>query len=276
MGPLQSVVSWLLVRSCTQPLQKMRAEASVAALLLLSLVSVQGSALVRTVGGDPDPDDWLPMPPYRCIQHGGITEDITGATQEKALKNMLLSVLGEQKLKDNPDCGKIDPAWCKEEGKLYPIPCNCHAYFQCVKIEPKRPLLPCPHKCEPYDLVFNPMNGVCNNKDTAPPGTCFDTPTSPMPSPSTPTTKPTTPTTKPTTPTTKPTTKPTTTPNPAKPCTYVGEKLPYPGDCHKYYLCLKDTPSSPFHVQAFTCKQWVYDPNAYSCVASSKATDNLC
>merc|ERR1711974_149223 len=82
---------------------------------------------------------------------------------------------------------------------------------------------------------------------------------------------------KPTTPTTTPTTTPkSTTPNPAKPCTYVGEKLPYPGDCHKYYLCLKDTPSSPFHVQAFTCKQWVYDPNAYSCVASSKATDNLC
>ena len=91
-------------------------------------MSVQGSALVRTVGGDPDPDDWLPMPPYRCIQHGGIAEDITGATQEKALKNMLLSVLGEQKLKDNPDCGKIDPAWCKEEGKLYPIPCKLMLY----------------------------------------------------------------------------------------------------------------------------------------------------
>merc|ERR1719300_1315759 len=258
----------------------------VAAFLLAVAGACHGSSVVSVTD---DPDDYLPMPPYRCIQHGVFGNDPTEdeVVQEDAIRKMLVSVLGAQKIKDNPECGVIDPAWCKEEGKLYPIPCNCHAYFQCVKIEPKRPLLPCPHKCEPYDLVFNPMNGVCNNKDTAPPGTCFDTPTSPMPSPSTPTTKPTTATTKPTTPTPKPTTtttkpttttaKPTTTtPNPAKPCTYVGEKLPYPGDCHKYYLCLKDTPSSPFHVQAFTCKQWVYDPNAYSCVASSKATDNLC
>merc|ERR1711997_1296909 len=210
------------------------------------------------------------MPPYRCISHGDYHTALTSDLQYEAISRMLRDILGDQKLRDDPQCGVIDPAWCQEEGKLYPIPCNCHAYFQCVKIEPKRPLLPCPHKCEPYDLVFNPMNGVCNNKDTAPPGTCFDTPTSPMPTSSSPTTKPTTPT-----PTPTPTPK-STTPNPAKPCTYVGEKLPYPGDCHKYYLCLKDTPSSPFHVQAFTCKQWVYDPNAYSCVASSKATDNLC
>merc|ERR1719300_36065 len=190
----------------------------VAAFLLAVAGACHGSSVVSVTD---DPDDYLPMPPYRCIQHGVFGNDPTEdeAVQEDAIRKMLVSVLGAQKIKDNPDCGKIDPAWCKEEGKLYPIPCNCHAYFQCVRLEAGRPLLPCPHKCAPYDLVFNPMNGVCNNKDTAPPGTCFDTPTSPMPSPSTPTTKPTTPTTKPTTPTTKPTTttaKPTTTtPNPA-------------------------------------------------------------
>merc|ERR1712018_361801 len=129
------------------------------------------------------------------------------------------------------------------------------------------------------------MNGVCNNKDTAPPGTCSDTPTGPTEKPTTSTTptpqkpttttekpttttpKPTTTTPKPTTTTPKPTTttqKPTTTtPSPARDCTYVGEKLPYPGDCHKYYLCLKDDGSSHFHVVPFTCKEWVYDPNAY-------------
>merc|ERR1711936_1433775 len=247
------------------------AAAMMRVVLFVALSACMASALsVVNVGSEhDDPDDYLPMPPYRCIRHGNFADEVTGATQEAAIQKMLLSVLGAQKIRDDPKCGVIDPAWCKEEGK---------------------PLLPCPHKREPYDLVFDPFNGVCNNKDTAPPGTCYDTPTGPTnpptksttpmpkPTPTTPkrtTSKRTTP--KRTTTTPKPTTTPKlTTPSPAADCTYVGEKLPYPGDCHKYYLCLKADGSSHFHVVPFTCKKWVYDPNAYSCVASSKATENLC
>merc|ERR1711994_113532 len=164
------------------------------------------------------------MPPYRCISHGDYHSQLTGASQVDAIRHMLIDIHGVQKIRDDPQCGVIDPDWCKEEGKLYPIPCNCHAYFQCVRLEAGRPLLPCPHKCHPYDLVFNPMNGVCNNEDTAPPGTCFDTPTGPSTVSTTPMT---------TTPITTPTTM--TTPGPEHNCTYVGEKFPYPGNCHLYY-----------------------------------------
>ena len=30
----------------------------------------------------------------------------------------------EDTLNDKPDCGVIDPAWCKGEGQNYPIPCK--------------------------------------------------------------------------------------------------------------------------------------------------------
>ena len=95
------------------------------AVFLLSLaVATSGS----WVGVTDDPDDYLPMPPYRCIQHGVFTSEMTEAEaeakQQDAIQKMLVSVLGAQHLMDNPECGVIDPAWCKEEGKLYPIPCK--------------------------------------------------------------------------------------------------------------------------------------------------------
>ena len=30
----------------------------------------------------------------------------------------------EDTLRDKPDCGVIDPAWCKGQGQNYPIPCK--------------------------------------------------------------------------------------------------------------------------------------------------------
>ena len=30
----------------------------------------------------------------------------------------------EETLRDKPDCGVIDPAWCKGQGQNYPIPCK--------------------------------------------------------------------------------------------------------------------------------------------------------
>ena len=39
----------------------------------------------------------------------------------------------------------------------------------------------------------------------------------------------------------------------------IGEKLPYPGDCHKYYVCLADEMNNgKFHVEVFDCGEWVY------------------
>ena len=32
----------------------------------------------------------------------------------------------EDILRDKPDCGVIDPAWCKGEGQNYPIPCEAN------------------------------------------------------------------------------------------------------------------------------------------------------
>ena len=103
------------------------------ALFLMALGATATHAsksLVRVatkVSDDPNPDDYLPMPPYRCIRQGsGIaaTHVFTSVDHEDDIRNMLLEIHGEQKLRDTPECGVIDPAWCKEEGKLYPIPCK--------------------------------------------------------------------------------------------------------------------------------------------------------
>ena len=36
----------------------------------------------------------------------------------------MVDMHGEDVLRDKPDCGVIDPAWCKAEGQNYPIPCE--------------------------------------------------------------------------------------------------------------------------------------------------------
>merc|ERR1719433_1522171 len=108
--------------------------------------------------------------------------------------------------------------------------------------------MPCIYKCWPYDLVYDPNTKSCVKEDQAPPGTCFTTSTkppvstTPMTDPTDPITTPTIPTdptTIPTEPTTTTTTTPKTTsePGPEADCEYDGQKLPFPGDCHKYYRC---------------------------------------
>merc|ERR1712212_295756 len=48
---------------------------------------------------------------------------------------------------------------------------------------------------------------------------------------------------------------------------YEGQKLPYPGDCHKYYRCIKSTiPGHDFEADVYTCGDWAFDPNQSSCV----------
>ena len=56
-----------------------------------------------------------------------------------------------------------------------------------------------------------------------------------------------------------------------------GEKLPYPGNCHNYYVCFEDgNGSGKFHVEVFSCGEWVYDPNTGSCTWPEEAADDLC
>ena len=58
----------------------------------------------------------------------------------------------------------------------------------------------------------------------------------------------------------------------------IGQKLPYPGNCHDYYVCFADgNGSDHFHVQVFSCgDDWVYDPNTGSCTWPEEAADDLC
>ena len=58
---------------------------------------------------------------------------------------------------------------------------------------------------------------------------------------------------------------------------FEGQKLPYPGDCHKYYICLaNENGDGKFHVEVFDCDTWVYDPNTGSCTWPEEAADELC
>merc|ERR1712050_41583 len=71
-----------------------------------------------------------------------------------------------------------------------------------------------------------------------------------------------------TTPTTIPTTTPITVPTTTGPqgaCEYEGQKLPFPGDCHKYYRCFTQS-NGQFDVEVFNCGDWVFDQNQGSCV----------
>merc|ERR1711956_91825 len=124
--------------------------------------------------------------------------------------------------------------------------------------------IPCIYKCKPVDLVFDPNTKSCTKEDQAPPGTCYTTP--PITTPIVPTDPPTEPITPTTTPTTTPAT--TTTEWPwNNVCDYEGQKLPYPGDCHKYYRCMaSDVDGHEFDVEVFDCGDWAFDPAQGSCV----------
>jgi len=263
-----------------------------------------------------DDDPLVFMPPYRCLDRAFEEEGPRGRfyPRSRDIRDLMSEIHSEKTLQDTPECGVIDPAWCKAEGQNYPIPCNCHAYFTCNILDSTLELKPCPHWCEPRGLVFDSNTQVCVKFDIAPPGICYDTPsTSPEPVSST-TPEPTTPeptTAEPTTPepttaepttaapttaepttaepttaaptTAKPTTAEPTTqevttpgPNPAEDCDFDGQKLPFPGNCHDYYVCFADA-NGGFTVQVFSCgTDWVYDPNTGSCTWPEEAADDLC
>jgi len=248
------------------------------------------------------------MPPYRCLDRAYEPVGPRGrfTPRRRDIRDLMSEIHDEQTLKDKPDCGVIDPAWCEadDEGQLFSIPCNCHAYFSCNVMDATAELKPCPHWCFPRSLVFDPNTQACVRFDLAPPGTCYDTPSTPDPTEPTteyvPTTTPFVPTTEEETTTPEPTTQPPTTPEPttttttaapttttAAPtttpdmsadCDFDGQKLPYPGNCHKYYVCFEDgNGSGNFHVQVFDCDgDWVYDPNTGSCTWPEEADDELC
>merc|ERR1712156_825508 len=53
----------------------------------------------------------------------------------------------------------------------------------------------------------------------------------------------------------------TTTPGLSNDCEFDGQTLPYPGDCHKYYICYNEDDSSPdYTIEVFDCGEWVFGP----------------
>merc|ERR1712038_1544054 len=149
------------------------------------------------------------------------------------------------------DCPVFTDEDCTEEGKRYRVACNCHAYMWCLD-RGEDTLNACFYKCNPTSLIFDPQTELCVKQDQAPPGTCFDTPSTIMPptDQTTTTPKPTTTTETTTTPTTTSsttttTTTTTTTPPPPE-CEYVGQTFEYPGSCRKYFFCKPDLTSVIF------------------------------
>merc|ERR1712212_861567 len=219
---------------------------------LVCFAAVVLSALISESNGQ---EPVVFMPPYRCLDRAYEPVGPRGrfTPRRRDIRDLMSEIHDEQTLKDKPDCGVIDPAWCEadDEGQLFSIPCNCHAYFSCNVMDATAELKPCPHWCFPRSLVFDPNTQACVRFDLAPPGTCYDTPSTPDPTEPTteyvPTTKEETTTPEPTTqppttpePTTTTTTAaPTTTPDMSADCDFDGQKLPYPGNCHKYYVCFE-------------------------------------
>ena len=46
--------------------------------------------------------------------------------RRRDIRDLMSEIHDEQTLKDKPDCGVIDPAWCEadDEGQLFSIPCK--------------------------------------------------------------------------------------------------------------------------------------------------------
>lgn len=61
------------------------------------------------------------LPFYRCIDH---TYKYGPRGARRDIRDLMVDMHGENVLRDKPDCGVIDPAWCKAEGQNYPIPCE--------------------------------------------------------------------------------------------------------------------------------------------------------
>ena len=74
----------------------------------------------------------------------------------------------------------------------------------------------------------------------------------------------------------KPTPEPTTQdPGPYE-CTMPNDVIPFPGDCHKYYMCIANA-NGGYDLQEFTCGDWVFDPNTDACTDPAlPSNDYLC
>ena len=113
------------------------------------------------------------------------------------------------------------------------------------------------------DEVFDPENPKCTGSA---PMCTYPTPT-PTPTPTTVTPKPTP----------EPTPEPTPTPDPGPyDCTEPNDVVPFPGDCHKYFMCMANA-NGGYDLQEFTCGDWVFDPNTDACTDPAlPSNDYLC
>jgi len=110
--------------------------------------------------------------------------------------------------------------------------------------------------------TYDPENPMCQG--TAPIcGDWFTTTSTPAPS-----TEPVT-TQKP-----EPTTTSERTPND---CTEYMEEFPYPGNCHKYYVCVPTDTEDVFDLIVMDCEEYVFNPNINSCVDPNlPGNENIC
>merc|ERR1711963_816387 len=230
-------------------------------ILALAIWSASGSVVVY------NDDFWPPLQEqWRCLHQKENHEYIW---ETNYLINYFENPQGHNlRAYDCPVIDPNDPQWCPADsnGQYYPVDCNCHAYYRCevhsaTDFTPK----PCIYKCVPHDLVFDPNTKSCVKEDSAPPGICYNTPPRTTPLVPTTTTQPTEPPTTSTDPPTDPPTTSTSTTGPSDQCTYDGQKLSYPGDCHKYYRCEQQNDGS-FKVRVYDCGDWAFDPNQGSCV----------
>merc|ERR1712218_55215 len=122
---------------------------------VIFLVFMSLSSIPSGCYGNDDP--YVFMPEYRCLDHPYMPNNPRGRfyTSKRDIRDLMSDFHSEETLRDKPDCGVIDPAWCKGQGQNYPIPCNCHAYFTCNVLDQTATLKPCPHWCEPRSLVFD-------------------------------------------------------------------------------------------------------------------------
>lgn len=59
-------------------------------------------------------------------------------------------------------------------------------------------------------------------------------------------------------------------------CTMPNDVIPFPGDCHKYYMCLANA-NGGYDLQEFTCGDWIFDPNIDACTDPAlPSNDYLC
>merc|ERR1712055_363533 len=78
----------------------------------------------------------------------------------------------------------------------------------------------------------------------------------------------------PTTQKSEPTTTSERTPND---CTEYMEEFPYPGNCHKYYVCVPTDTEDVFDLIVMDCEEYVFNPNINSCVDPNlPGNENIC